>query len=80
VWAADALEQDDTTVAALARRLDVDWHALWDALAVEAARRAADTARLVGVESLGVDEHVWRPGNFGTGGTGDVIDGPAALG
>ncbi len=67
VWAADALEQDDTTVAALARRLDVDWHTLWDALAVEAERRATDPARLVGVESLGVDEHVWRPGTFGAG-------------
>jgi transposase len=67
VWAADALEQDDTTVAALARRLDVDWHTLWDALAVEAERRAADPARLDGVESLGVDEHIWRPGKFGAG-------------
>ncbi len=44
MWAADALEQDDTTVAALARRLDVDWHTLWDALAVEAEQRAADWA------------------------------------
>jgi transposase len=67
VWAADALEQDDTTVAALARRLDVDWHTLWDALAVEAQRRAADPGRLDGVESLGVDEHIWRPGKFGAG-------------
>jgi transposase len=67
VWAADALEQDDTTVAALARRLDVDWHTLWDALAVEAERRTTDPSRLVGVESLGVDEHIWRPGKFGAG-------------
>ncbi len=28
VWAADALAEDDSTVAALARRLDVDWHTL----------------------------------------------------
>ncbi len=67
VWAADALEQDNTTVAALARWLDVDWHTLWNALAVEAERRAADRGRLDGVESLGVDEHVWRPGKFGAG-------------
>ncbi len=40
VWAADALADDDTTVAALARRLDVDWHTLWDAVAVEAECRA----------------------------------------
>jgi hypothetical protein len=37
---ADALSDDDTTVAALARRLDVDWHTLWDALEGEARRRA----------------------------------------
>ncbi len=66
VWAADALADDDTTVNALARRLDVDWHTLWDALKVE-ARRAEDPERLAGVTALGVDEHVWRPGRFGQG-------------
>ncbi len=66
-WAADALTDDDTTVAALARRLDVDWHTLWDALKVEARQRADDPERLRGVTSLGVDEHVWRPGRFGQG-------------
>ncbi len=34
IWAADALSDDDTTVSALARRLGVDWHTLWDALKV----------------------------------------------
>ncbi len=67
VWAADALADDDTTVAALARRLDVDWHTLWDALKVKAQRRADDPGRLRGVESLGVEEHIWRPGKFGQG-------------
>jgi transposase len=67
LWAADALTDDDTTVSALARRLDVDWHTLWDALKVEVHRRADDPARLSGVESLGVDEHIWRPGKFGAG-------------
>jgi transposase len=67
LWATDALTDDDTTVSALARRLDVDWHTLWDALKVEAHRRADDPARLSGVESLGVDEHIWRPGKFGAG-------------
>ncbi len=66
-WAADALADDDTTVNALARRLDVDWHTLWDALKVEARRRADDPDRLSGVVALGVDEHVWRPGRFGAG-------------
>lgn len=66
-WAADALSDDDTTVAALARRLGVDWHTLWDALKVEARRRAEDPVRFAGVSALGVDEHVWRPGKFGAG-------------
>ncbi len=66
-WAADALADDDTTVSALARRLDVDWPTLWNALQIEAQHRTADPARLSGVESLGVDEHVWRAGQFGAG-------------
>ncbi len=41
-WAADALTDEDTTVAPLARRLGVDW----DALRVEARRRADDPDRL----------------------------------
>lgn len=56
IWAADALTDDDTTVAALARRLDVDWHTLWDAIKIEARHRADDPDRLSGVDSLGVDE------------------------
>jgi len=66
-WAVDALEQDDTTVSALARRLGVGWHTLWRAVKVEAAARVARPGRLDGVETLGVDEHVWRPGRFGAG-------------
>lgn len=57
--AADALSDDDTTVNALARRLDVDWYTLWEALKVEARRRAEDPQRLVGVALLGVDPHIW---------------------
>jgi transposase len=65
VWATDALEHDDTTVSALARHLGVDWHTCWDAVEVEAKRRLADPARLVGVSALGVDEHIWRPSRIG---------------
>ena len=67
VWATDALADDDTTVSALARRLGVDWHTLWDAVRREAQRRVDDPDRLAGVTALGVDEHVWRPGRFGQG-------------
>ena len=66
-WAVDALECDDTTVSALARRLGVGWHTLWRAAKVEAAARVARPGRLDRVDSLGVDEHVWRPGRFGAG-------------
>jgi transposase len=67
IWAADALEQDDTTVSALARRLTVGWHTLWRAVKAEAAGRAARPGRMDGVDTLGVDEHVWRPGRYGAG-------------
>jgi len=65
-WAADALEHDDTTVSALARHLGVDWHTCWDAVEAEAVRRVADPARLAGVDTLGVDEHIWRPSRIGS--------------
>jgi len=66
-WATDALAEDDTTVNALAHRLGVDWHTVWEPVKLEARRRLADPSRLSGVCSLGVDEHVWRPGRFGAG-------------
>jgi len=64
-WATDALAHDDTTVAALARHLGVDWHTCWDAIEVEAERRMADPGRLTGVVTLGVDEHIWKPSHHG---------------
>ncbi|MBA2699958.1 MAG: transposase, partial [Nocardioidaceae bacterium] len=64
-WAVDALTSDDTTVSALARHLGVDWHTLWDAVEAEAAIRLDDPGRLGGVSTLGVDEHIWRPGHHG---------------
>jgi transposase len=64
-WATDALAHDDTTVAALARHLGVDWHTAWDAIEVEAAARMADPGRLTGVATLGVDEHIWKPSHHG---------------
>lgn len=64
-WATDALAHDDTTVAALARHLGVDWHTCWDAIEAEAIRRLADPGRLEGVVTLGVDEHIWKPSHHG---------------
>jgi transposase len=65
LWATNALSYDDTTVSALARHLGVDWHTCWDAIEVEAKARTSDPARLKGVKTLGVDEHIWRPSRIG---------------
>ncbi|PZS30435.1 MAG: ISL3 family transposase [Pseudonocardiales bacterium] len=64
VWAVDALAHDDTTVSALARHLRVDWHTLWRAIKADATDRISRPGRLTGVRTLGVDEHIWRPGQF----------------
>lgn len=61
-WATDALRHDDTTVSAIARQLGVDWHTAWAAIKTEATRRIKNPERLKGVKTLGVDEHIWRPG------------------
>ncbi len=59
------LRWDDSTVSALARQLGVDWHTLMDAVRAHAAdyldAAPARSARLAGVDTLGVDEHIWRP-------------------
>jgi len=56
------LRHDDTTVSAIARHLGVDWHTAWAAVKTEANRRMKKPERLKGVKTLGVDEHIWRPG------------------
>ncbi len=40
LWATDALADDDTTVSALAHRLGVDWHTVWDGVRLLRHRRA----------------------------------------
>ena len=66
-WAVDALAHDDTTVSALARHLRVGWHTLWRAVRAEAAERTIRPGRLAGVRTLGVDEHIRRPGRYRMG-------------
>jgi len=65
-WAISVIASDTASVAAVARRLGVDWHTLWDVIEPLLAELADDPARLAGVEVLGVDEHIWhhapRPG------------------
>lgn len=64
-WAVSALRWDDTTVSALARHLGVDWHTLMDAITAHARGRVEDPARVDGVRTIGVDEHIWRPSHRG---------------
>ena len=64
-WATSALSYDDITVSALARHLGVDWHNAWDAIEAEAKARTTRPDRLKGVQTLGVDEHIWRPSRIG---------------
>jgi hypothetical protein len=53
-------------VASVARRLGVDWHTVWAAIKPLLAELADDPNRLTGVDTVGVDEHIWhhqpRPG------------------
>jgi transposase len=65
-WAIGCIQRDTASVAAVARRLGVDWHTLWDAIRPPLEELADAPTRLAGVEVLGVDEHIWhhapRPG------------------
>jgi transposase len=59
-WAISCIQRDNASVASIARRLGVDWHTVWDAIAPLLAELADDPTRLAGVEVLGVDEHIWH--------------------
>ena len=54
------LHRDTASVAAIARRLDVDWHTLWTAIKPLLANMAADSRSFEGVRVVGVDEHIVR--------------------
>ena len=65
-WAIGAIQRDTASVAAVARRMGVDWHTAWDAIEPIVGELADDPSPLAGVAVLGVDEHIWhhapRPG------------------
>ena len=65
-WAISCIQRDTASVASVARRLGVDWHTVWEAIKPILAVLADDPDRLVGVDTVGVDEHIWhhqpRPG------------------
>ncbi len=59
-WAIGQLRREHGTIHGLARQLGVAWKTLWRAIKPELERLAADESRFAGVESLGVDEHIWH--------------------
>jgi transposase len=65
-WAIGCIQRDNASVASVARRLGVDWHTVWQAIKPLLEQLADDPARLAGVDTVGVDEHIWhhqpRPG------------------
>ena len=60
-WAVDGLRHDDTTVSAIARHLGVAWDTCWSAIKPYAEALIKVPGRVLGVQTLGVDEHIWRP-------------------
>ena len=65
-WAISCIQRDNASVASVARRLGVDWHTVWQAIKPLLEELADDPDRLAGVDTVGVDEHIWhhqpRPG------------------
>jgi len=65
-WAISCIRSDNASVASMARRLGVDWHTVWEAIKPLLDELVDDPDRLAGVDTVGVDEHIWhhqpRPG------------------
>lgn len=65
-WALTAIVVDHLTISRAAACLGVSWHTANTAILAEGKRRLIDDpARLDGVTTIGVDEHVWRHTRFG---------------
>jgi transposase len=65
-WAISQIARDNASVQSVARRLGVDWHTVWETIKPLLKELADDRDRLIGVDTVGVDEHIWhhqpRPG------------------
>jgi len=59
-WAVGQMRREHASVAGLARQLGCSWRTLWQAIQPLLAAMAADESRSAGVQSLGVDEHIWH--------------------
>ena len=74
-WAISQIARDNASVQSVARRLGVDWHTVWETIKPLLEELADDPDRLIGVYTVGVDEHIWhhqpRPGKGPQEQTGD---------
>lgn len=59
-WAASQLRREHASVHGLARQLGTTWNTVWGSIKPLLEAMAADEARFAGVQTLGVDEHVWH--------------------
>ena len=59
-WAVGQLRREHATVHGLARQLGLGWDTVWSGVEPILAVAAADESRFTGVQTLGVDEHVWH--------------------
>ncbi len=59
-WAARQLRREHASVLGLARQLGTSWKTVWRSIKPLLEAMDADPTRFDGVETLGVDEHVWH--------------------
>lgn len=59
-WAISQLRREHASVAGLARQLGTSWRTVWRSITPILQAAADDESRFDGVETLGVDEHVWH--------------------
>jgi transposase len=59
-WAIGQLRREHALVLGLARQLGTTWRTVWRAIAPLLEQMADDESRFDGVNTLGVDEHVWH--------------------
>ncbi|GAB6986108.1 ISL3 family transposase [Nocardioides pyridinolyticus] len=76
-WAIGQLRREHASVAGLARHLGTAWRTVWHSIKPILETLAADESRFEGVQTLGVDEHVWH--HVSTQPVGDGGRGPKEL-
>jgi len=59
-WAIGQLRREHASVAGIARQLGTTWNTVWASIKPLLKAAAEDPTRFEGVDTLGVDEHVWH--------------------